>query len=833
MAWRDSQKNRGRLLLFISSIVLGIAALVAINSFSQNLQSDIDLQAKELLGADFEVHTNRALSDSIFRQIDSIPGERAREYSFPSMVLFPKGGSSRLVQVRALEGNFPFYGALETAPPSAGMSFRNKRGALVDETLMLQFDAKIGDTVQVGESYFIIEGALLQVPGQTGFSLAVAPSVYIPMQYLQKTGLVQVGSRIRYEYYYKLPEQVDAEKLKEQMQEALKDTDLDFVTVEDRKRSISRTFENLSRFLNLVAFIALLLGCVGVASAVHVYIKEKIETVAIIRCLGASGTMAFLIFLLQIIIMGFMGSVAGAVLGSLMQTVLPQVLQDFVPIEISLSISWSAIFSGVATGVGISVLFALLPLLRIRRISPLHTLRSSVESPKSDRDPWRWLGYLLVALFVAGFAWSQAQNWMEALVFSGSLALVFLLLAGTGMLIMWITRRFFPVGWSYVARQGLANLYRPNNQTLMLTVTIGMGTMLLSTLFFTQNLLLDQVKMSTSGAQPNMVLFDIQPHQAESVKKLVEAYDLPVLQQVPIVTMRLVELKGKDKQEYASDTTSDISSGVFDREYRVTYRDHLTDSEELVAGEWPAEKDAQNRIPISLEEGFAERMHSGIGDELLFNVQGTLMHTYISGLREIEWNRIQTNFVVIFPEGVLEDAPRFEVIMTRTPTDSVAAVFQSAMVNEFPTISVIDITLIKETLDDILGKISFVIRFMAMFSIFTGILVLISSIIISKFQRIRESVLLRTLGASRRQILLINAMEYFLLSSIACITGILLSLLATWALAVFSFEMAFIPDLLPALFIYFIITAITVALGLLNSRNVLNKPPLEVLRTEV
>jgi putative ABC transport system permease protein len=235
---------------------------------------------------------------------------------------------------------------------------------------------------------------------------------------------------------------------------------------------------------------------------------------------------------------------------------------------------------------------------------------------------------------------------------------------------------------------------------------------------------------------------------------------------------------------------------------------------------------------VSLEEGFGERIGAKIGDRMDFNVQGALIKTEVGSFRKVDWNRVQTNFLLIFPTGVLEEAPQFHVLLTKVADNAQSAVFQRAVVQKFPNISMIDLGLVLSVLDEILSKIGFVIRFMAAFSIITGVVVLIASVLISKFQRIRESVLLRTLGASRKQILVITGMEYFFLGSMAAATGIILSLGASWALARFSFETSFTPTFVPVAVLFILITLLTVLIGLFNSRGILNRPPLEVLRNE-
>ncbi|WP_200975556.1 ABC transporter permease [Echinicola sp. 20G] len=829
MALRDFRKNKAKLLLFVSSIVIGIAALVAINSFGDNLEHDIDSQAKELLGADLVLENNQPIGD---QELDSMAQEMAEEVNFASMVAFPKSGESRLVQVRALEGDYPFYGQLETVPGAAAKGFRDgAKKALVEKILMDQFDAKVGDSVRVGKVFFEIVGELHEAPGQTGITATVAPVVYIPMAYADATGLIQYGSRVNYQRYFKFAENTNVDDLIKPYQDQWEEDHVDADTVEDRKRRTGRSFENLSDFLSLVAFIALLLGCVGVASAVNVFVKEKLPSVAVLRCLGVSSTDTFLIYLTQIMIMGLIGSILGAFLGTLIQYVLPQVFSDFLPVEVTVQISWAAVGFGVLTGLFISLLFALLPLLKIRKVPPMMTLRTDAEVAKFVRDPWRWLVMIGIAVFIFGFSLMLLDGWEQALGFTVFVILAFGALWLVGTAIMWAIRKFLPLSLSYPIRQSLANLYRPNNQTISLIATIGLGTAMISTLFFIQNQLLDQVQFADKEDQPNMLFFDIQTNQVDKVKAAVKKEGLPVMQEVPIVTMRLDEINGIDKSENNELPDDDQRSrGLYNREFRVTYRDTLVESEKLAEGKLYKVESERDSIFVSFDKGYAERTGVKLGDELVFNVQGRPLTTYVGSFREVNFRQVSTNFLVLFPANVLEKAPKFHVVITKSKTDTQAAKVQNEIVRAFPNISVINLGTIVDTLEEILSKISFVIQFMALFSIVTGILVLISSLIISKYQRMKESILLRTLGASSPVVRTINTLEYFFLGSLASLSGIILSFIATALLSIFVFDFPVRWAWAEAAVIYVIITAITVVLGWLNGKNIINKPPMEILR---
>ena len=828
MAWRDSRKNRSRLLLFISSIILGIAALVAVYSFKDNLQRDIDKQAKELTGADLIVESRKAVSNERLKMLKTIGDERATENTFASMVYFVKGGGSRLVQMKALEGNYPFYGSIETTPTSAAKSFFSGREALVDKTLMLQFNAKTGDSINVGDLSFKIAGILDKAPGQTGISSSVAPIVYIPLKYLDRTGLVKAGSRINYKYYYKFNNPAGLEAAIKKLQPKLDQEGLDLDTVADRKEQTGRSFRDLNRFLALTGFIALLLGCVGVGSAIHVYIQEKLGAIATLRCMGLKAWDAFLIYLIQVSFIGLIAAVIGSVLGTLIQFLLPIVLKDFLPIEITMQISWSAIGQGLLLGLVISVLFALPSLLSVRRISPLNAIRATFEGNSNKKfDLLKGLVFLLMVVFIVGFTYLQMKGWIQALAFTAGIFIAFLLLMAFSGILMFLVRKLMPASLSYLWRQGFANLYRPNNQTLMLTVSIGLSTAFICTLFFVQGILIKRVTLSSGSSQPNMVLFDIQGTQKNEVNNLAKSYKLPLMNQVPVITMRIEEINGK---KAGADSTN---KRAFRNEIRATYQDTLTAAEKIVDGKWINKVSGNNEVVyISLDQNFARSIKVKLNDKIVFNVQGMLLPTVVGSLREVNWSRMQTNFRVVFPSGVLEQAPQFHVLMTRVPNSETSASFQGAVVRKFPNISVIDLGLVLKLLDELLGKISFVIQFMAGFSMITGWIVLISAVLTSKNQRIKESILLRTMGASRNQILAINAIEYFFLGLFAAAAGLILALSGSWALARFSFDASFVPPLLPTLLLFGSVVLLVVITGVLSSRSILNKPPLQILRNE-
>ncbi len=833
MAWRDSRKSRGKLFLFIASISLGIAALVGITSFRENLIEELDNQSKSLLGADFSVRTNKPHDAEIMFDFQHLSTDESDEVYFASMILFPRTDGTRLVQVRALEGKYPYYGEIETVPASAAYDFRNGRKAIVDEKLLLQYNVELGDSVQVGELSFEVVGKIRKIPGQSSVGTTMAPVVYIPLQYLEETGLIQKGSRINYIRYYQFHPDIDTTNVWTEARNAAEEAGYDVDTVEDEKEQAGRSFRDLSAFLELVAFTALLLGCLGVASSIYVYVKSKSQTVAVLRCLGMKSNQAINIYLIQVAAFGLIGSAIGCAIGVSIHILLPIVTREFIPITMTTSIYWPAILAGLAIGVIISGHFGLLSLLSLRKISPLSAIRLGYDNIKFQWDTTvAGVGFGILAFLYLALLW-QLKDPLDALIYTGILVGSLLILFGFGKALSWLVRKTLSNSIPFVWRQGLSNLYRPNNQTVVLVTTLGLSTAFLAMLYFMQDLLVQRVTITGEDERPNTVLFDIQNSQHDDLRAMTLDYDLPILQDVPIVTMRLLEINGRTKDEALEDTTIKVDDWVFNREYRVTYRDSLIDSEILVEGEWLGRVESpDDSIFISISNGYADNMDVEIGDELVFNVQGAIIKTYVGSFREIDWRRVQTNFLVVFPEGVLEEAPQFHVLITRIDQTDVSARYQQAVVRQYPNVSIIDLELILKTLEELLRKVAFVIKFMALFSIGTGLIVMISAIILSRFQRLRENVLLRTLGAARNQLWKIIAAEYFFLGGLGAIAGLLLAMIFTTLLGRFAFEFTFIPSLLPTVVIFLAVSLTSVLIGLLNSRNIVRHSPLEVLRNE-
>lgn len=827
-AIRDSRKDRSKLLLFMSSIILGVAALVAINSFNDNLVRDIENQSKSLLGADMTVGGNRPLNESLVASLDSLSTERTSELELFSMAYLPSINESQFVRLKGLTGNFPYYGKLITEPKDAANTYKSELAALVDDGMMLQYDLVVGDSIKLGEVTFPITGRLMNAFGSVDAGASFAPSVYIGGQNVDATNLIQPGSLINYKEYVKVDKVIDLDVWEDDRRQQFRAEAQRVTTVEDQRENLQEAFSNLNNFLNIVALISLLLACIGVASSVLIYVKTKIQSIAILRCLGMKSEEAFMVYFLQIISLGTLSVILGVVIGSVIQVILPMVLKGFLPYEVNMSISPSAMIKGFVMGVLITSLFALGPLLGIRRVTPLRTLRVSDEV--QQRDPLQWLIYGLIFITITGFLYTLTDGVLDAILFSLGILAAFLILYGVAKSVTWAVRKFFPSRASFVVRQGLSNLYRPNNQTLTLIVSIGLGTGILTLLFILQGLILNNVEGMGVGNQPNMIVFGIEADQKKEIEELTESFDMPVIQNVPVVTMELAAWKGRSKKDWLSDTTRTSRKWAINREARVSYQGEIPPDDILIEGEYTGVHDGGDSIFISLDERYCDGLNVGIGDELVWNVQGAMITTYVGSIRKINFRKMESRFFILFPTGVLEDAPQFLILVTKSPEKQTTADFRNAVVKNMPNASVIDLGSILVTLNDIITKVSYVIKFMAGFSILIGLIVLISSLFLSKFQRIRESVLLRTLGAVENKIYKINAVEYASLGILSALTGIFLAVFGSYILAKLVFELDFNLSWWPIFGIFVFIVALTVIIGLWNSRDVVKRSPLEILR---
>jgi putative ABC transport system permease protein len=841
LAWRESRTARRRLLLYMSSISLGVAALVAIDSFSANIVGSVKDQSRALAGGDITFNSSKPFTpatDSLFDSLSHHGASFARMTTFPSMAIVPRTAGTRFTQVRGVTANYPFYGDIVTEPANSWPMLQKGANAIVDPALLASLNAHIGDTLKLGFGTFRIVASIKDIPAAAGIAEMLGPRVFIPAKYVAETQLLVFGSTADRAVFARLPENVDPDKFIKPWRSAFEKQQVRVRTVTQSEMATSDAIENLSNFIGIVGLVALLLGGIGVASGVRAFVARKIDTVAVLRCLGASSGQVLAIYVVQAAAMGLAGAAAGAALGVAIQFVLPHALTGFLPLDVHVRLVPTAILMGLAVGGWIALVFALRPLLALRNVSPLQTLRRDTDATVL-RMHWSDLPRLAVdvalVLSVLAIAFLRARTARQALSMSGATGVAILALSASAGLLIWAARRGLRSGWPYVVRQGVANLYRPGNQTRAVTLALGFGAFLVSTLFLVQHNILRRFTTAAAESRGNVVFFDVQEDQEPGLDSIIRSGRNAVVDVAPVVTMRISAINGKkvtDMRPVARGGRG-RAGWALRREFRSTYRNKPAASETIVAGKWfesQALRTPQDTGEISLEDGIAEELDVKLGDRITWNVQGVDIPTRITSLRKVIWTRFEPNFFVVFAPPVLQAAPKQFIMLAEVKDANALPLVQRSVVNRFPNVSSIDLTSIKRTVDRIVARVSLAIRFMALFSLAVAIPVLFSAVSATRRARVREGVLLKTLGATRGQIAKILLAEYSLLGLLGGLTGMLLSMAGGWLVVHYVFKMPFALPILPVGAIAAAIVVLTVLIGILAGRDVFRETPIVALR---
>jgi len=837
MAWRDTRRTRGKLALFGFSVIFGVAALVAVNSLRGNLESEVDRQSRALLGADLEFSSREPFNEESLAFFESLgASEEASESRLSTMAVFEKSGGTRLVSLRAMDGGFPWYGSLDTRPEGLSVARSTDRVALVEESLRIQYDLEIGDKIRIGEAVFEMIGEILTMPGESSFGSAFSPRILIPSAFLEETELIGFGSRktFRKRYFFSGGITPELDRRLESQRRELRRASVRYDTAEEQKREISGMLDEMTSYLSLVGFVALLLGGVGIAGAVQVYLKEKSESMAVLRCLGCSTRNSMWVFCIQIAIVGFIGCFVGAVLGISAQMALPKIVEQFLPFDLPFELVWSRLAEAFAFAWVLTTLFAFLPLLPLRRLSPMRAIRTSMGARPGRKDWLVWATTCAIATLGLLFSILQTDRLRDAVGFFGGLIAAILALAAIGMALRAALRRVTPDSLPFVWKQGLSNLYRPNNRSVSLVVMIGMGAFLIYTLYLCEVSILKRGEINDQDSKPNTIFFDVQTDQVDEVKSIAAEQGAKLHFHDPMVSMRLTHVRGQTTRQLRESREADYEGWALVREYRSTYRDHLREHETLIEGDFDSESTlgGEMPIPISVEQRMVEALRLEIGDVLNWNVQGFPVETRVDSIRKVDWRQMQPNFFVVFPAGVLEAAPANHLVALRSEGAEQIANLQGAVVKRFSNVSAINLSMVLESLQEIFDKIGFVVRFMASFTILTGLIALITTVLTSRYQRVRESVLLRSIGASIGQVRSIMGIEYFLLGGIGSLTGILLSLGGAWGVTRFVFKIDLYIPWGVTLAAVVVIGSLTLITGMLNSLGIAKRSPLEALRYE-
>ena len=841
LAWRESRTARRRLLLYMSSISLGVAALVAIDSFAANIVQSVKDQSRALMGGDISFNSSKpfpAAMDSLFDSLSRKGLSFARVTTFPSMAVVPRTAGTRFAQVRGVTENYPFYGNIVTEPANRWKELHDGPNAIVDPGLLTTLNARVGDTLRLGFGTFRIIASIRDVPGAAGIAEMLGPRIFIPAKYVAETQLLVFGSTADRTVLAKLPPRVDPDKFIKPLRKRVEAQQVRVRTVTQTEIATADAIENLSNFIGIVGLVALLLGGIGVASGVRAFVARKIDTVAVLRCLGASSGQVLSIYVAQAAAMGLVGAAAGVALGVAVQFLLPRILTGYLPVDVQVSLVPSAVFTGLAVGGWIALIFALRPLLALRNVSPLQTLRRDTDA-EVLRMRWTDAPRLLVnaalVLGVVVIALARAGTVEQALWISGATGVAILALVASATLLSYAARKGLRTRWPYVVRQGVANLYRPGNQTRAVTLALGFGAFLISTLYLVQNSLLNRFSIAAAESRGNVVFFDIQQDQAPGVDSLVRGRGYEVVQLAPVVTMRISAINGKSVTDMKPVARGERGRAqwALRREFRSSYRASPAASETIVGGKWfgaDALRTAPDTGEISLEDGIAKELNVKLRDIITWNVQGVDVPTRITSLRKVVWTRFEPNFFVVFAPPILESAPKQYILLAQVKDQPSVPLLQRSVVNRFPNVSSLDLTAIKRTVDRIVAKASLAIRFMAIFSLAVAIPVLFSAVSATRRARVREGVLLKTLGATRGQIARILLAEYSLLGTLGGLTGMLLSLGGGWAVVRFIFKTPFAAPTVAIVGIAATAVGLTLLIGLLAGRDVFRETPIAALR---
>ena len=828
-----------RFAFVVVAFATGIGILVAISGVKHNITAAIAHEAKSLLAADLSINSSVPVEESV-REIIPTNVLTADEITFASMLSTFDGKQSRLVQVRALEGAYPFYGTPVVVPESALSALQSgsdPSGALIDVSLARQLDIVVGAQISIGRIPFVVRGIIEQFPGESYARTVIAPKVFVPLASIQGSELLKRGSRLTYKVYLAVDEAVDLMTLERDLKALQSQYRFEIETVERRKQSLGRVLNNVHRFLTLISVAAVLLGGLGVGSAMLTFIRSRRATIAALRCLGATRKEVAVLFGAQSFLIAILGAMLGTTAGAALSYLLPTVLREFLPVTVSPELPLTALGQGFLIAAAVGSFFCIWPLVGAFRISPQAAIRGGDLQEGRDRS-FSLERTRAILLLVGVLILVTTTSFLLGSVVTGAIiAAVVITVCGLLSLASWlcmlVVRRWRPSRLPFVLRYAVAALGRPQSQTGVVVVTLGIATFLLGTISLTQTSLLDQVSIAGSGNRPNLVLFDVQPDQREGVRALFLRNQLAVQQEVPIVTMRLAAINQIDNRNLRAD--SEIPEWTLRREYRSSYRTQLIESESLVAGRFVSDfrwdGDPNTPIPVTVEEGIAKDLKIKLGDKVRFDVQGVPILTEIVGVRRVDWRRVQTNFFFLFPSGVLEEAPQFFAIMTRANTLESLAAVQREVISLYGNISAIDLNLILETADTVLSKVAVAIQFLAIFTIVSGLCILAGALATTRAARLKELLLLKTVGATRRQTLTITIVEFMLLATLSALVGVGASLVGGWAIANWYFESSFSVPWNELLLLYGAVLLAVFAVGVVMTLGLLRISPIEVLRS--
>ncbi|MCL4847908.1 MAG: FtsX-like permease family protein [Acidobacteria bacterium] len=857
MAAREMRASWRRLLFFFVCVAVGVGAIVALRSVVQTVKGAIAGEARTLLAADVLIWTDRPWVDETRAFIDerlaTAPVRERTEAIETATMVRPRDESKRLARMVELQGvspGFPLHGTVEL---EGGMPYDHAlladRGALVRPELLAQLDVAVGDEIVIGSSVFTIRGVVLREPGRRVGFFSLGPRVLVDRGDLEQTGLLTFGSRARYQMMLRVDDAAMA-SLVESLGPDLRER---FVRIRSYRGTEDRLGENLTRaenYLSLVGFVIVILGGIGVWSVTRVFVRQKLKSIAVLKCLGASTAQVLGVYVAQVLLLGLTGSLLGVGIAAAALAAVPETtLEGFGSASgpASVALTASAVWQGVGIGVLVSLLFSLVPLLEVRRIRPLLLLRDSSASEGAAPRPtgWRaravarlaradWVqvaaGVAVTVALVVLASWQAASLQVGIVVSLGFVGVAFALHLA-GVLLVRLVRPLRFVRW-FPLRHAVISFGRPGNQTRVILLAVGVGAFFIIGVQSLQSNLLDEFSLDLRTDGPDFFLVDIQPDQEAGVRSFLEqnvpGYPSRLL---PVVRARVTGVMGREAELQGSVEVR--GQGRFGREYVVTYRDQLEENERVVAGAfWTGPMTGEPEV--SIEDGIRERWNVELGDLMRFDVLGREVVARVTSVREVQWADARSGgFMFVFRPGLLDQAPRTYIAVTRGPDEPrERAALQRALVERFPNVSAIDVREVAKTVEGVIENVTLAVSIVGAVALLSGILILVGSVAMTKFQRLHEAAVFKTLGASTRTMTTMLALEYGTLGTLAGLVGALGSVALTWAVSRHVLQIPWSPAGEVALVGVVVTAALVGALGVASSLDVLRRKPLSILRAE-
>ena len=847
MALREIRASWQRLLFFFVCIAIGVGSIVALRSVIQSVQVALAGEARTLLGADITINANRPWTGTVLEALEAEQRagrvtQRSEAAEIPTMVRpeDPLRPVTRMVELRAVGPEFPLYGLLTLRDGAYTHALLVGHGAVVRSELLVQLGLEVGDRVLIGTQTFEIRGVITAEPGRSIGAFTLGPRVIIDRADLDSTGLVTFGSRARFQQLLRVPEAA-AEDLVVDLRETFAN---EFVSVRWYRRTEDQMGENLTRaenYLSLVGLVVLILGGIGVSSVTRVFVQQKVRSIAILKCLGTTSPQILAIYMTQVLLLGAAGSVLGVALAAGVMAAVPSFVGDLTDLmQIDFGLTATAVLQGLAIGLLVSILFSLVPLLEVRHVKPSLLLRHDVP-PSSGVDWLKWGVTAGVATALVAVAAWQAGSLEVGLMLSGGFVATAFVLHLTGAALV---RAVQPLRYSksFALRQAVLRIARPGNQTRVILLAVGLGAFFILGVRTLQVNLLRDFAIQAGPEAPDMFLIDIQQDQRDRLAAFLDEANgaSPDAKIIPTLRARVVAVKGL---EMDLDSYENVRGRGLSREYTVTYRSELEANEELIEGQWWGDEPMEVEAEVSIEERFSDRDDDGrfrrgsriqVGDQMSFDVLGRVITARVTSVRRVDWQDFRAGgFMFVFRPGTFDGAPHTYISALQGPSDPDArARMQAALVTQFPNVTVIDLREILETIQVLVNNVTLAVTMVGALVLLSGGLILVGAVSMTKFRRVYEAAILKTLGATSKLIAAMLVLEYGVLGAIAGTVGALGAIVLSWAVARYALDMPL--EATPGITMAgIVVTSLLVAaIGVLASLDVLRHKPLGTLRAE-